>query len=42
MIHNIVDGMTVVDCCLCIIGLLAIASGIMLIEVGKRDDDENW
>lgn len=42
MIHNIIDGMTVVDWCLCIFGLLAIASGIMLIAVGKRDDDENW
>ena len=42
MIHNIIDGMTVVDCCLCIFGLLAIANGIKLIAVGKRDEDENW
>ena len=42
MIHNIIDGMTVFDWCLCIFGLIAIASGTMLIAVGKRDDDENW
>lgn len=43
MIHNIIEGMTVIDWCLCIFGLLTIASGIMLIAVGKRDeDDENW